>query len=481
MFKSKLVSSLRTLSNKELKWFEAYIASPFFNKNAKVIQLLDILQKYHPQYEEHKVAMEAIFPKLFQGEKKVDEQKLRYVMTDLTKLLEDYLAYLEYNKNEIYRNHLLLSAYDQRGLDKYFQATLEETQSIQKKQPYRDVNYYFNEHLIGYDTYVHAFSLNERGTNTHLQGAVDNLDLYYLSNRMRYSCTLLEREDLLQEKYNNLFLDEILTFLGKTNLENIPSVSIYHAITMTFLEPDNISHYRKLISLLDDYSSAFPKDEVKNMYTHSLSYCNRRVIAGDISFQEEMLNLYKTMVKKEIILNEEGYFPHNSFKNIVTLALRLGQVDYIENFINEYKDLVTPEFRESSFVYNMANLHYFRKEFGKALRLLQNVEMKDIFYLLDGKVLLLKTYYELNEDEPYFSLVDAFTNYLKRNKLISDNQRMAYLNFIRYAKKLMQLRLGSRFSMTELREEMQGLSKIYNLQWLLGKIDELAEKKEGQK
>lgn len=474
MYKSKLIAALRSMTNKELKWFEQYISSPFFNKNEKVLQLFSILKKYHPEYEEEKVQMEKIFPKIFPKEK-LDEQKLRYVMTDLTKLAEDYLAYLEFDKNEVYKKHLLLSAYDNRNLEKYFSSTLDEVNNLQKKSPYRDVNFYFNQHLLEDDSYLHSLAQAQRAINTSLQEAVDNLDLYYLSSRLRYNCAILSRQDLLQEKYNNLFLNEILTFLSKTNLENIPSVSIYHGITMLYIAFEDEEHYRKLKILLDAYGNQFPPDELKDMFTHALTYCSRKINAGKINFLDEMLELYKSMIEKEIIF-ENGYISPTNFKNIVTLALRSGQLAWTENFIPEYKNRITPEFRDSTYAYNLANLHYFKKEFSKALKLMQTVELNDIYFHLDAKVLLLKTYYELDEAEPFYSLVDAFTNYLKRNKLISDVQRSVYLNFVRYAKKLMQLRLGSKFSPAELREEMKKLQGVANLQWLLEKMDELEQK-----
>ncbi len=474
MHKSKLIQAMRSMSNKELKWFEQYIGSPFFNKNEKVLQLFGILKKYHPVYEEEKVQMEKIFPKIFPKEK-LDEQKLRYVMTDLTKLAEDYLAYLEFDKNEIYKKHLLLNAYDSRNLEKYFSSTIDEAKQLQKKSPYRDVNFYFNQHLLEDDFYLHSLGRAQRTINTSLQEAVDNLDLYYLSSRLRYNCAILSRQDLLQETYNNLFLNEILTFLSKTNLENIPSVSIYYGITMLYIDFENESHYMKLKTLLDAYGNEFPPDELKDMFTHALTYCSRKINAGKMNFLDEMLELYKSMIEKEIIY-ENGYISPTNFKNIVTLALRTGQLNWTEEFIPSNKTRITPEFRDSTYAYNLANLHYYKKEFSKALRLMQTVELNDIYFHLDAKVLLLKTYYELDEAEPFYSLVDAFTNYLKRNKLISDVQRSVYLNFVRYAKKLMQVRLGSKFSPVELRTEMQKLQGVANLQWLLEKTAELEQK-----
>jgi hypothetical protein len=104
---------------------------------------------------------------------------------------------------------------------------------------------------------------------------------------------------------------------------------------------------------------------------------------------------------------------------------------------------------------------------------MQAVEINDIYYHLGAKVLLLKTYFELNETEPFFSLVDAFTNYLKRNKLISESQRTVHLNFVKYTKKLMHLRQGGRISPDEIREELHHLNSIANLPWLFEKLDEI--------
>ena len=471
MYQSKLISILRTLTNKELKRFESYIISPFFNNNVKVTELFHIVRKYHPEYPEEKVEMAAIFPKLFPGQK-LEEQKLRYVMSDLTSLLEDCLSYLEFDKNDIFKKHLLLNSYDNRNLDKYFVSAIEDAREIQQENPYRDVNYFFNQHLIEENAYLHSLARKPRSISSSLQEAVDNLDYYYLSNRLRFSCAILSRETLLQEKYNNLFLGQILEFLSINNLDHVPSVSIYRQIALTYLDSEDENHYRKLTELLDSHWKQFPNEEANDMYTHALNYCLRKLNAGKEEFLPELMGLYKQLISKEIMF-ENSWLTPQDVKNIVTAALRAGETEWAEHFLHEYKDRINPEFRESAYVYNMANVLYHRKEFGKALKLMQAVEINDIYYHLGAKVLLLKTYFELNETEPFFSLVDAFTNYLKRNKLISESQRTVHLNFVKYTKKLMHLRQGGRISPDEIREELHHLNSIANLPWLFEKLDEI--------
>ena len=80
--------------------------------------------------------------------------------------------------------------------------------------------------------------------------------------------------------------------------------------------------------------------------------------------------------------------------------------------------------------YNLVDLYYYKKELGKALEYLHKVEYSDVFYALNSKEMLLKIYYEMNEEEALHNLLASFRIYLKRNKLISDNIRLPYQNFI---------------------------------------------------
>jgi len=232
---------------------------------------------------------------------------------------------------------------------------------------------------------------------------------------------------------------------------------------------------KKLTILLESYSNQFPIEEIRDIYTHAVNYRLGKLNAGKEELLPELISLYKTLIKKEIIF-ENGFLAPYDVKNIVTASLRAGELEWTDHFLQEYKDRFNPEFRESTYVYNMANLHYHRKEFSKALRLMQTVEINDIYYHLGAKVLLLKTYFELEEAEPFFSLVDAFTNYLKRNKLISDRQRTVHLNFVKYTKKLMQMRLGSKLSVDVVRADIQEHKTTVNLPWLLEKLEEIDKK-----
>lgn len=90
------------------------------------------------------------------------------------------------------------------------------------------------------------------------------------------------------------------------------------------------------------------------------------------------------------------------YKNIVYLGLRLEEYSWVKNFIIKYNEELDPKTRKNAMSYNMAYYHFFLNNYDETLTLLRSVEFSDVYYHLDSKSLLMKTYYELEETEPFF-------------------------------------------------------------------------------
>ena len=104
--------------------------------------------------------------------------------------------------------------------------------------------------------------------------------------------------------------------------------------------------------------------------------------------------------------------------------------------------------------------------------MLNNVEYMDVYYILDSKILLLKTYYELEEVDAFYSLIDSFYVYLRRNELISDYQKTICLNFVKFVKKLMRIKLGDKAAAEKLLQELNENQQVASISWLIKKTQE---------
>ena len=284
-----------------------------------------------------------------------------------------------------------------------------------------------------------------RNIGTSLQQVVDHLDNYYLFNKLRYCCEMINRRNILMEEYRLEMFDEVLVYMKKNPVDRVPGIQIYYQILLTLTEKDEENHYQKLIGLLDEYSYLFNKIDNKTFYAFAQNYCIKKINSGKPQYLNELFELNKKLIAGEFIYDGK-HIPQWDFKNIVTTALRLKELDWVEEFIIEYKGKVEAKDRKNAFAYNMAYLNFYKEEYGKAIRLLQRVKFTDVFYNLDSKSMLLKSYYELEEYTVLFALSDTLKNYLRRNKQVSDYFRTIYTNLVRYLSKMAKYRVNGRYS-----------------------------------
>ncbi len=471
MHNSKLLDALRVLTPKQLRKLEDFVASPFFNKNDDAYRLFTSIRKFEPSFNHKDLEKGRIYKIAFPKEK-YDEKKLGYLMSDMQKLIDKFLAYNELMEHPIQHEYYLMTSYIDCGLDKHFSKTMKDAQHVQKENHYRDADYFYNEFLLEALNNVYFDKQRKHAYDESLQRAIDNLDLYYLAQKLKYSCELFNRKNIVAADYKLRLLDEILLYLKDKDFQEAPSVAIYYQILMTLTDKENEDHFKKLRGLLGEHGSRFPLLEARDMYLYAQNYCIKQINSGNQNYLNELFHLYKTMLDKKIAFDGKYITPW-TYKNIVGVALRVEEYKWVEKFIHEYKEHLSPEMRENAFAFNLASFYFNKGAFNKALELLRNVEFTDIVYSLDSKAMLLRIYYELNAIDPLLSLLDSFQVYLRRNKLISENQKTIYQNLVHFVKEATRIRQGDKEAAKKLKEKIEKTRQVAYLQWMMKKADEL--------
>jgi len=105
--------------------------------------------------------------------------------------------------------------------------------------------------------------------------------------------------------------------------------------------------------------------------------------------------------------------------------------------------------------------------------LLQEVQYNDIFYQLDAKTTLLKTYYELGEWQPLYSLKDSFRILLRRKRLITPQQKANYLNLLNFSMRVFRIDVKDTFKLKKLKQEIMAANNVADKSWLVEKIVEI--------
>ena len=170
-----------------------------------------------------------------------------------------------------------------------------------------------------------------------------------------------------------------------------------------------------------------------------------------------------------------GYLTQWSYINIVTAGIRLREFEWTEQFIRTYREQLDPEVRDNVYAYNLATLYFEQGHFARALQSLQDVEFSDAFYHMAAKLIQLKSYYELDETEAFFSLIEASRKYIRRNRQLSDYQKQSNTNFLKLVSRLFNFRLRGVQppQLEQLARELDSNKPFANKGWLRGKIGEL--------
>ena len=161
--------------------------------------------------------------------------------------------------------------------------------------------------------------------------------------------------------------------------------------------------------------------------------------------------------------------------------MRLKEYDWTEQFIYKYKLQLPPNEQENAYIYNMAVYHYERKAYKKSLLMLHEVRFTDASYHIGAKIIQLKSYYELDESEAFYSLIETFRIYIIRNKRLSDYRKKANLNFLKLAQKTFKFRdetfIFNKKTLEEkrklLQNEIENLTPLINKTWINQVIDNI--------
>ncbi len=477
MTDSKIYNVLTHFDKVEQNRLRKYVRSPYFNVNETLMAFYDLLSEHiNANSKSGELAREQIWAELY-GKETFNDVRFRKLSSDLLKLVEGFLAQQVYDKNDLQQASFLLEAIDKKKVEKLFNSSVKNAHLSCNSQNFRNANFYYYQYIIEKNYYELTEVDLKRGEKSNVESIINNLDKFYLSEKLRLYYEVLSRKNLISHEYQLLLIDEIIEHLKNHEYEDTPIITIYHHVILTKNDSENEKHFYNLIELLEKYGHLFPPTELYHLYIAALNYCILKLNQGKQKFVREHHELFKFMLEKEIVFSalSTGELTPWDFKNGVLLALRVGEYDWVEKFIKDFNHRLPQESRENAVSYNLALVYFYQKRYDKVITLLQSVEYDELGYNLSSKSILLAVYYELDEDESLNSLMDSFKVYLSRHREISDIQRVSYQNLIKYTRKLLKIVPGDQKEIEKIKQEIEEDKKvgIASMKWVYEKLAEL--------
>lgn len=452
---------IQSFSEKELKEFGSYLYS--VSPNASLHRLFGALGK--------KVVMSKnnLYSVCYPNQK-YNDKKLRYLFTDLTKVIEKWLVQNRVVENTGLFESELLKELSERSILKAYNGVVNSIREKETIATVRDCDFFLNRYQNEHTHLQHLVNQQTRSEKTNIETVLDSLDKFFLLKKLQLCCEIYNVRNVSGLEYKAFLLDEIMAHLSKNKYTDVPGIIIYYTILQSLQFPDNTEYLQQLITLLEKHEVNFSKRELRDMYQYALNFCIKKINLGETTYQHKLFELYKKIVANKALM-AQGWISQWDFKNIVTISIRLKEFSWALKFINEHKKYLKPEERENAYAYNLAYFHFNKGLYSKALQQLQKVEFTDPFYQLDSKAILLKTYYEQDDLETLFYHISSYKIFVKRNKQISDYQRLIYSNLIKYTQALAKYKHNTE-KIKLLKTEIEQSRQIADYNWLLLKYEE---------
>lgn len=481
MFSDKLFSLLGAFTKYDLNRLRKFVQSPYFNDQADVARLFEVINTAVRSGEEAVAALDkpAVWKALYPGVP-FDDAHLRRLTSDLTQLAQRFLVE-EYRQQDPLTEALDL----QRALEKYdlpkHLASAERTiEKLLGQSTGKSTDHYYAQFRQYWNVFNRASKMvATAGFTDKLVAADFHLECFYLAQKLKlYIDWLLYRGFRITEREVPV-VPGFWEYLEDERFEAVPLIRIFRKVIVCFADSENETHFEELLQLLTRSDADLTRSDLRECFFIAQNYCALKINQGKTDFYYRYFLIIKNMVDQDLLL-ENGQLPESVFKNFITVSLGAGEYDWTEQFIRQYADFLPARIRENARMFNLAYVYFYQKNYDRVIECLRDVEYSDVVYALGAKSMLLRTYYEQGELLALDSLMDSFRIFLRRNKVISKNLKREYNNFLNLVKRLTTITASDKKALADLHRRVSETSYSMPKNWLLKKIAEIEKGRGGR-
>ncbi|MBK6876394.1 MAG: hypothetical protein IPG99_08050 [Ignavibacteria bacterium] len=219
------------------------------------------------------------------------------------------------------------------------------------------------------------------------------------------------------------------------------------------------------------------REEKHSIFNHLINYCVQHYC---LEYMKEALEVHKKLLEFDVYTEtDSNYMQVDIYRNIVKICSSVKEIDWLEDFIRDYTDKLSPEHRVDMRNLAHAHLYFLEKHYDESLTVLSTLSENINLLKTDIRNLKLKLFYELEYVDEAESLIDSYYQFLSTSKNVTEDNRKFFKQYLTYYKQL--LRRGKEMKKSDLSYMYSQIEKeknIVNRFWLLEKIRELLEKKE---
>lgn len=473
-YKNKLLLLLHSFDRYELNKLQKFIESPYFNKSEIIISLFQLLKK--DIIKGQTKTKEFYYKKLFNNDK-FDDQKFRNILSDILKLVQQFLTQEEFENDFQAQAIYLIDAVKKKQLKPFYDKAISSANKLMIKNKYKNSEFFLRNYELQNSLYKLSSEfekkskMSKRKENIDILQINDYLDYYYMMEKLKYYTFYLSWKTITNVNYEFPYIDKVLAIVKTYRKILPPALQIYYNIYKISIDNTDVNAYYNLKKLIKEHISIFDPYEQNTVYSSLINFIVKQVNKGSTEFLEEYLDVSISGIESKAIL-EDGMLSASKFRNIVLSSLRLKRYEWTKNFIDENIELIQSDQRENALKYNMSRYYFYKKDYPKLIETLREVEFDDALYALISKSMLLVSYYEQFEEEALLNFAETFNAYIRRTGGLTDKIRNDYKKLIKFVKILNKARFQPDL-LPKLKRDILDTKALPSKQWFLEKLEHI--------
>ncbi len=487
------IELLESLTRDEIRSLRKFIISPYFNRSRKVIKLFDIIIKFHPNFESPKLAKEELHKKI-SPELPFNEVTMRRLLYDLQQLVSKFIRQQYVDRKEAESAIFTIEELAIRGAERMHSITIRDAEKLLNSIEHIDADACLNKFKLETEKFYFGMindKINKKSFVDTEAGKLINGITYFISYFMlesiKHNDTLLNYSRSFNIKQNKKFISQFLDlfdfqrleiFMKTHSLSGTEIVQAYINSLKAYLYFDNDEYYSLLKSSVLNNLDKFGTTDKHFLFAKLSGYCilkREALEPNDLRYEGELFDIYKKMLVDKFYQTEASkYMPVDLYRNIIIQAVKMKELRWLEEFIEEYGRQIHPRRKADIINYSYAFLRFEQGNFPEALNWLSKIRMEEFSYHLDIRSLYIMTYYELGELDSALSAAQAFTKYLKGNTMVNEEKRAASENLCKYVIKLINYHnTNSKTDLSTLTLRLNKCKTVNSKIWLQSKVQSL--------
>ena len=399
-----MLTDINILSEEELKKFEDFVNSPYFNKYDSVKKLFCFLRDNHPSISPSDVSDKSLSENVF-NESNINFSKIRKLKSNYSFLFEKFLMHEDFRKSKIRNDFTALVAFRKRHLSADYQKKLKHISGMPGKYFGTDEEYYLNMHYFYNEMFMDSFSNESSKAVEYSVRKINYLNYYFIYQSLVFNCNLYS--DKSRKPSSTLFsvsmIEDVYRIIEKNKKHfssGFPDIMLlYYASLM--IQTGNLKYYLKLKKYFEKNPEIFDYNLTTMYFIISESFLKLKAAKDlDKKILKRLFILREEIIREkhyDAFFGEGRWISPEIFFRIINDMVNLKKFERAEDFVSQFKNFLPQNYKHETLNIVRIILDFFSGNFINLISNLHGVNKNNFTFFMYSRYVKLMFLYDAGE------------------------------------------------------------------------------------